>query len=323
MILVTGGNGFVGREIVSHLLRQGHQVRVLSRKAVSKRFGRQIPGAELAVGDIQDPASLDQAMAGVQIVVHLVGIIAEKGEATFEKVHVEGTRQVVAAARRAGVSRYLHMSALGARPNAASDYHRSKFAAEEIVRQSGLNWTIFRPAIIFGKGDSFVNLLATLLKLPFRQMPMIGDGSTLLEPIAVENVAGAFVHSLTHENAVGQTYELCGESLTYRNLLVEIGLALDLKPVVVPHEFPTIFVALPAALLRGARPAIFPVPVPLARMGAWALGMFLPCGLTPPITNGQIDMLEEDQKGDKEKAWSEFNFKPVPFREGIRKYLSP
>lgn len=319
MILVTGGNGFVGRKIVSLLLQQGHRVRIFSRKAAAKP----VPGAEWAAGDILDAASLDRAMAGVRIVIHLVGIIAEKDGSTFEKIHVQGTRRVVAAARRAGVSRYLHMSALGARPHAASNYHRSKFAAEEIVRKSGLDWTIFRPAIIFGRGDSFVNLLAALMKLPFRQMPMIGDGSTLLEPIAVENVAGVFAHALTHGNAIGQTYELCGESITYRDMLVEIGRALELKPVVVPYEFPTLFAALPMALLRGARPAIFPVPVPLARAGAWIMGMFLPCGLTPPVTSDQIDMLEEDQKGDKEKAWAEFNFKPLPFREGIRKYLSP
>ena len=101
----------------------------------------------------------------MEAVVHLVGIISEVGQNTFENVHPRGTENIVAAARAADVTRFIHMSALGTRPNAASRYHQSKWAAEEIVRRSGLAWTIFRPSIIYGPGDGFVNLFARMSRL--------------------------------------------------------------------------------------------------------------------------------------------------------------
>jgi len=322
MILVTGGNGFVGREVVKQLVAQGHLVRVLSRRKSSKRFGGQIAGAEIMVGDILDSAFLDRAMVGVKTVIHLVGIIAETSGATFGAIHKGGTRKMVSAAERNGVTRFLHMSALGARPDAPARYHRTKFAAEEIVRQSRLAWTIFRPSIVFGKGDAFVNLFAGMMKTPLRQMPMIGDGTNLMAPIAVEDVAFAFVRALTHSDTVGQSYDLGGASISYRDMLLEIGHALELNPVVLP-SLPALITALPFALIKGANPAIVPVPFAVASSMAWLMDLLLPSFITPPLTNDQILMLQEDQKGDLEKAYQEFKFTPVPFKEGIKKYLNP
>ena len=134
-VLVTGATGFVGREIVRQLRAAGHTIRILARNPRSPAAQEAVSRWEVEVypGDVLEAASLEVALAGVDAVIHLVGIISELGNSTFENVHVGGTRNLVAAAQQAGVRRFVHMSALGSRPKAASRYHQSKWAAEELV----------------------------------------------------------------------------------------------------------------------------------------------------------------------------------------------
>src|SRR5687768_55908 len=153
-VFVTGGSGFVGRAVVAELLGRGHAVTLLvHRGAVDGLTG----DVRTVRGDLFDDAALDAGMAGCDAAIHLVGIIFEKpaNGVTFDRVHHQGTRHLVDGARRAGVRRYVHMSALGTRPNAASEYHRTKHLAEEYVRASGLDWTILRPALIHGPRGEF------------------------------------------------------------------------------------------------------------------------------------------------------------------------
>ena len=161
-------------------------------------------------------------MSGVESVIHLVGIISEVGESTFENVHAQGTQNMVAAAQQAGVRRFVHMSALGTRPNAASRYHQSKWAAEELVRHSGLEFTIFRPSLIYGPEDQFVNLFARIIRLsPI--VPLLGSPHARFQPVPVEAVAAAFARSLGDPRSVGQTYDLCGpEALTLSEIVDRI-----------------------------------------------------------------------------------------------------
>src|SRR6185436_7312964 len=163
-VLITGGTGFVGRAIASELQRAGHEVHLLARgqSRTDMPSGRKVPG-QIHSGNILEPGSLPAAFSGMDAVIHLVGIISEAGEQTFENVHTRGTENVARAAQQAAVKRFLHMSALGTRPGAAARYHRSKWAAEELVRASGLDWTIFRPSIIYGPGDGFVNLFVKII----------------------------------------------------------------------------------------------------------------------------------------------------------------
>lgn len=293
-VLVIGGSGFVGRELVRQLRAAGHTPRVLARGTHGVEAG-----VETVRGSVLQPETLAAACAGCDAVVHLVGIISEVGAQTYEHVHIDGTRNVLAAAQAAGVPRHVHMSALGTRPNAVARYHRSKWAAEEAVRASGLAWTIFRPSLIYGAGDGFVNLFARMSRWS-PVLPVMGSGQNLVQPIAVADVARCFVAALTQPASVGQTYDLCGrERFSFTAVLDEILAA------------------------TGRHRAKVHLPMPLARFQAAVLEWVFPTLLrqAPPLNRDQLLMLAEDNVGDPEPALRAFAFEPVKFREGIRRFL--
>ena len=128
--------------------------------------------------------------------MHLVGIIHEKGDQTFDRVHREATENVLVAAQAAGAKRYLHMSAMGASEDSPSEYGRTKAAGEKAVRASSLDWTIFRPSIVFGPGDGFVSLLAPIVRSNPGFIPVIGPGTTKFQPVAISDVARLFADAL-------------------------------------------------------------------------------------------------------------------------------
>ncbi len=293
-VLVTGGSGFVGREIVRQLLAAGHTPRVLARGT-----HRRGAGVEMVRGSVLEPETLTAAVAGCDTVIHLVGIISEIGPQTYEQVHIEGTRNMLAAATAGGVSRWIQMSALGTRPDAVARYHRSKWAAEEAVRASGLAWTIFRPSLIYGPGDGFVNLFAQISRWS-PVLPVMGSGQSLLQPVAVEDVAHCFVAALSQPSSAGRTYDLCGrERLSFNAVLDEILAA------------------------TGRRRLKLHVPMALARFQAALLEWVLPTLLrqAPPLNRDQLLMLAEDNVADPRPAAYDFGFEPVKFREGIRRFL--
>jgi NADH dehydrogenase len=292
-VLVTGGTGFVGREIVRELIASGHRVRSLSRGT----HLRESP--EMPPGNVLDAASLPQAFAGVEAVIHLVGIISEFGEQTFENVHIRGTQNVVSAAQQAGAKRFVHMSALGTRPNAVARYHQSKWAAEEIVRGSGLDWTIFRPSIIYGPGDGFVNLFARIIRRsPI--VPIMGNGESKFQPVTVESVATAFVKALAEPRAVHQTFDLCGAEVFTLNEIVDVILTVMQRRRLKLH-----------------------VPLAAARFQAALLEFVYPRVLrkAAPLNRDQLRMLQEDNTGGTRAATDLFGLNHPPFRQGIACYL--
>ena len=293
MIFVSGGTGFIGEHLRRALLDRGHRIRLL----VHQRGEGVEQGVEPVEGDVTRPESLHGAAAGCDAVVNLVGIIREfpgKG-VTFEKLHVEATRAMVSVAREAGIRRYLQMSALGTRPDAVSGYHRSKYRAEELVRASGLDWTIFRPSIVFGPKDAFVNMLAGYIR-SYPAVPVVGDGTYRLQPISAEDVARCFVLALELPATVGATYELCGpDRPSYNEMLDTISRALGKGRVTKLHS--------PLALMKLVVPFLQKIP------------QF-------PLTMDQLLMLTEENICDG--RWREtFGFEPKGFAAGIGEYLRP
>lgn len=254
-VFVTGGTGFVGTSVLQALVQAGHEPVALVRTPAKLR----INGVTAVRGDVLEPDSIRTGMAGCDAVIHLVGIIREfprKG-ITFGRLHVEATKNVVQAAKELGVSRIVHMSANGTRPNAVSLYHRTKFEAEEHVRASGIPYVIIRPSLIYGRQDAFVNMLASVLKKsPLPLFPVFGSGYYRLAPVSVGTVAQAFVRSLAVEGITGKEYPLCGKvNLTYRELVSHIGQAVGKKPVIfsVPERLVWI------AIKLFSRFALFPI----------------------------------------------------------------
>jgi len=211
MIFVTGGTGFVGRAIIRKLLGEGKGVRALYRDEKRCRFIDN-PKVTWIKGEIGDIESLHRGMAGADCVIHLVGILVEPGAQTFDAIHGRGTENILEAARRSGVRRLLHMSALGSRPDAVSRYHQTKWKAEEAVRASSLEATIFRPSLIFGREDVSLNLFAKIISYS-PMIPIPGTGESRQQPVWVEDVAECFVRSLERPASIGKTYALCGPGI--------------------------------------------------------------------------------------------------------------
>ncbi len=210
-LLILGGSGFVGTAICNKLAALNHNVTVITRKRDNARALFMLPTVTVVEGDAFDRATLVRYAKGKDALINLVGILNEKKRGGFNRAHVELTELALGACKDAGVSRYLHMSALGASEKGPSEYLKSKAKAEAVVRASGLDVTIFAPSVVFGRGDSFLTRFANLVALtpPFAPFALPGS-SAMFQPVWVEDVASAFVASLTLKSTIGQRYELVG-----------------------------------------------------------------------------------------------------------------
>jgi NADH dehydrogenase len=294
-IFVTGATGFVGHAVISALRAHGHAVRCLVRRG-SETDLRGMEAIERVEGDVLSPASLERDMAGCDTVIHLVGIIREEPAtlSTFERIHTQGTINVLDAAGATGVRRYVHMSALGVRPGARARYHQSKWAAEEAVRAGPIPWTIFRPSIIYGRGDQFVNMLAAMIRR-YPVVPVIGSGQQRQQPVPVEHVAEAFARAIGLEATVKQTYQIGGpDAVTMIELLDLIGRALGRGRVRKVH--------VPLGLVR-------PLTTLLHRLPGF------------PLTPDQLLMLEEDNVCDPQPFYATFGLTPVRLASGLQAML--
>jgi NADH dehydrogenase len=218
-IAITGGTGFIGRRLADLLRQRGHEAVLLSRRTGT---------------DVGDVDALARAFAGCDAVAHLAGINRELGDQTYQRVHVDGTHNVVEAARSAGVRRIVLLSFLRARPSCGSPYHESKFAAEEIVRGSRLTYTVLKCGVIYGRGDHLLDHLSHAL----HTVPVfatVGIRQPPLRPTAVQDVAEILFAALVERRLTNQTVAVIGpETLMMRELVTRVGGAIGRTPWIVP-----------------------------------------------------------------------------------------
>lgn len=291
-ILVTGANGFVGSYVVPALIARGHRVLALVRsEAAAGTVAARLTEAdrssvEARTGDVTRADTLPAALAGADAIVHLAAIPRDRdGGASLRRVNTDGTRNVIAAMQTTGVRRLIHLGALGVADDPRLHYASSKAKAEALVRESGLDWTIVKPSLLWGERDGFFNIIAGLVRLSPGIVPVPGDGSSRFQPISVMDVARVVALSVERPETTRREYELAGPRVwTYREITREVIHTL------------------------GAHRAILPMPVPLiALVARLSEALRLPF----PVASDQLRQLGLDNVGPADLVEREFGFAPT------------
>ena len=239
-VAVVGATGFVGGNVVRQLAEDGHRVIAVSRKGARRR---EWPATvETRAADVVSGAGLDEALAGADAVVHLVAIPRETRGLQFEDVNVRGTQQTVAAAERAGVRRFVHLSALGVTDDRKLRYLSSKWRGEEAVRSSGLDWIVLRPSLLFGPGDGFFSLVRSTLKWWSPGIVAIpGKGDATFQPLAVDDLARGVAQVVVDADRTGDILEIGGpEHITYRGIVDAVMRATGMRRIKLGMPIPLI-----------------------------------------------------------------------------------
>jgi NADH dehydrogenase len=260
-----------------------------------KRLKDVEPQIQIVRGDVTRPETLDEWMQGVDTVIHLVAIPIEKGERTYESINYQGTVNVVDAAKRAGVKRFLNMCQNGATADHFSPFLRSKGKAQVYVAESGLDWTAIRPSVIWGPQDEFANVQARLIQMTPFVFPIVGDGKAQFQPVYVGDVVESFIRSLDDDSTIGKEYEVGGpEVLTYEEIVNRVLKALGTSRLKVK------------------------VPVPLLRPAVIAMQALLP---NPPVSTSLLDLLAVANVVSDNALVSKFEMEPKPFTPENLSYM--
>jgi len=302
-VSIFGGSGFVGDYIINELIDENHKVYSLVRLGNENKISNK-DKIKIITGDIDSPTAVEQTMMNTEVVVYNIGIIRESkfSGVTFDKLHFEGLKKCVDMAEKLNIKRFILMSANGV-SESGTGYQRTKFKAEKYLQNSKLNWTIFRPSLIFGdsnnKKEFCKELRDEMLSLPF-PAPLFFDGIKFwnsgkfeMSPIHVKDVAKIFVKSLKMSETVKNIYHLGGKNFNWKNILQEIAIASDKET--------KIFIPAPAIVIK-------------------ILAKFL--GPLLPISEGQITMLMEGNTCDSTEVFELFDIKePLLFNQENLKYL--
>lgn len=278
LVTVFGGSGFVGRHVVKALAERGWRVRVASRRP-SLAFALQPSGTVGQINAVQAnlrfPESVERAIRDAEAVVNLVGLLSQAGTQTFTAIHTDGTRTIAEAAKAAGITRFVQMSAIGADPSSPAEYGRTKAAAEAIVKATIPDAVIIRPSVVFGPEDKFFNRFAAMARLS-PALPLMGGGDGRLQPVFVGDVAEAVALAVDGKAKPGTIYELGGpEARSFKEIMRFILDTIGRRRALVPLPFPAASV--------------------MARFTELAKRMSL--GLMPEMlemTRDQVELLKQD-----------------------------
>lgn len=288
-VTVFGGSGFIGRHLAARLVACGASVRIAARHA------DRLPdrGVQRVAADVLDDASVASAVSGSSAVINLVGILSESGRQKYAALHVEAARRVALAARNAGASRLIQLSALGAARGAAALSDRTKAEGEEVVRAAFPEAIIIRPSLVFGSGDHFFTRWAEMAQRS-PVLPLIGGGTTRFQPAHVEDVAAAMAKVLERSDAAGRTYEFGGPEVWSFKQLLELLLAAV-----------------------GWHRLLLPIPFPLADKLAGILEV-LPA---PPLTRDQVRLLKTDKiNSGRAPTFADLGVRPTDLRSFLRAF---
>lgn len=289
-IFLTGGSGFVGSHVLPALLAAGHDVVALARTpkaaaTIAERNATYAARLTTRIGDVTNPASLPAALVGCDAIVHLVAIPRDwNNGADLLRINTAGTEAMIAAASAAGITRFVHLGALGVQDREELHYAKSKARAERAVRESSLDWTIIKPSLIWGERDGFFNIVAALVKIPAPAVPVPGNGKSRFQPVWVGDVARAIVQTLGDPKSARRSFELGGPRYwTYTEITQEVARALGKRRIVVP------------------------MPVPLIRLVA---GVSEAVRLPFPVATDQLRQLALDNIGATDAVERELGFVP-------------
>jgi len=234
-VAITGGTGFVGRHLARELVARGHEAVLIARgKDVRDESIHKLPKTSFLASDLSDPQELRRAFLGSDAVAHCAGINREIGAQTYLRVHVDGTKHVVEAARLAGVKKIVLLSFLRARPKCGSAYHESKWVAEEMVRGSGLNYTVFKAGVIYGRGDHMLDHLSHAL-YTFPIFGLVGMKERQIRPVAVEDLVTAIIASVDDTRLSNKIVSITGpEEMALSEAVRRVAEAIGRHPLYVP-----------------------------------------------------------------------------------------
>ena len=296
-IAVIGGTGFIGRQIVELLARQGVRIKVLARNTDRAKFLKpmgEVGQITVIAGSALDDAALDAVMSGCDAVINTIGILAESGSQRFQALQAELPGRIGERAARQKMSNVIHISAIGADLNSPSLYARTKAQGEAALRKAFADAVILRPSLVFGSGDGFFNRFAAMAVMA-PGLPLIGGGNNKVQPVYVGDVAASVIAALTNPKAKGNTYELGGPAvMRFRDAM--------------------------AYILEQTKRRRLLIPVPHAVMTIAASAMaILP---NPPVTRDQLKLLKVDNVvGDDAKGLDDLGINPTPIELIVPSYL--
>ena len=297
MILITGATGYIGRHLVSRLVAQGERPRCLVRNI--KRAASILPAGtlEFVQGDTTSPASLETAVQGVDTIVHAAFITADHKQSAgnhYQETNVQGTANLVEAAKKAGVKRIIVISGLGTKPDKPGSYMQGRYLAEKMVKESGLDWTIIQPSVLFGKDAPFIKGLTDLIRTA-PVVPLIGGGKVMFQPIYVEDVVTVIIKVLQEpERTKNKTYTIGGPAYySFTQVIDALLQAMHKKRIKVP------------------------TPTPLVGIGAAVMEAVLP---KPPLTKAAMTLFTFDNTTDLHSVERDFGFTPMSFTTYLKEH---